>query len=68
MAKVKIMIHANNAMKQQDPSFVCGRKESLEMSKIHIYRVFPANIILIGEESLSLLYLMISIIHIFEYQ
>lgn len=40
MVKIKIMIHASNAMKQ-DPSFVCGRKESLEMSKIHIGRVFP---------------------------
>lgn len=42
MAKIKIiMIHTSNAMRQHDPSFVCGGKESPEISKIHICRVFP---------------------------
>lgn len=68
MAKIKIIIiHARNAMKQ-DPSFVCGGKESLKCPRFTFVEYFQSNTILIGEESVSLLHLMISIIHIFEYQ
>lgn len=35
------MIHASDDMKQQDHSFVPGGKESFEMPKVCICRVFP---------------------------
>lgn len=41
MVKINIiMIHAGDDKKQPDHSFVPRGKESLEMPKIHIHRVF----------------------------